>query len=401
MRTKKRTNNRLVQKRKNSKSPAQAKEKRVLGGNISARARRKKSKPATGGFTAPSLLGFKVPSLNAFKIDSTKIFEDECTEAHELDLQLAIPVLYKCLKQHTDFADDKQWEEVPTPAEFMTYLVSEVKKLSKGKSFYFGKLQSESYGLVIYKDYSKYCNMHRLSLEWLLDLKKQNHDMYLTAMCMLSKIAEATQMEVIYTRFNDYFFDCLDAHLIGEDSDRLIVEDVTAYKFRGNGHVYKFHQEFIEAKKLFSIQELQRRIESIRLQSDKQIRFSAWMESGIEVLAKPIQIDRLTTSICVNHNDGEPINAYQMFGMVYSFFDSAFDYEEQYINEHESQFGAEGPFLEEIYLENKKQITPDAEQRLDKLVQFCSHGSEFFDRYYRDNLRKKYEKRQRQIEIEC
>lgn len=390
----------LESKPKNRKNTSARKKAAVSGGNLSARTRRKKSKPTTGGFTSTSLLGFKVPTVSAFRIDNDSVYEGEGTEAHGLNLGLAIPLLYKCLKQNPKFSDDKQWDEVPTQVEFMHYLVDEVKTLAGPKDWYFGKLQNDQVGLVIYSEYPKFCEMNRLSLEWLIDLKKQNYDMYLTAKCMLSKIAEAAQMEVIYTRFNDYFFECMDANLIGEDSDQLIIQDMQAYLFRGSGLVYEFYQEFVKAKEMWSYEGLAKQIETLKLRSDKQIRFANWMQLGLEFLAEPITISELNSSIYKEYNDGEQINVHQMFGMVYSYFDTVFEHEESYINDHESNFGSVGPYIEHIFMPSKKLVKPTALQSLEKLFQFCKAGQEFFDRYYRYSLSKKYDKRRKLI-IEC
>lgn len=302
-----------------------------------------------------------------------------------------VPELFTALKNHPDFKDDKDWQELPSIHRLAKYLVLKVEGLKPKESDW---VIQKHYGggvlLTYYQTLHDYDFDATLSLEWLLRLEEQNPELGIIAITMMAMVARAWKLDVIVNEYTDMALQDPDANKTGDpDDDDRMERELKAYEDKGP--VFKFRDRF---EKLAVISQNKLIIDLMlfmpRNRKEEQIR--DWLVAGVEVIDDPGVIGMyIWEPLDYNSEDcPRPVTAQEMFCYYWSFHDAVYKIATSWIDGTAREGGIVPATVQRTFTSSKKAYPICGKAQLDKLAKFMDLGRNVYAKYYRDFYVEKY-----------
>ncbi len=358
---------------------------------------RKRGAKTSNGPTGNNFSHFLNPdfkSLSIFHIDDGSVFDNG--KYDPANLPAALEYLYKCLKQIKEFKDDKEWKEIPSIAELADYLFSETNRLFKFSEMAEGcRYRSEVTGFWAF-DYDENNKLrlrtykYRYDLEgsyampliWIPELKNYSEGLYDLAMDILSAVAQSWRLDVITNSFNDQIIDDPDAHTCGDETDEELLRDIKNYQ--EDGPAYEMEQEMKRRRFKNNLTELYKRVDAFKFKGMFELEIIAWLDLGVKCLENACSIGLFCPTpddIEDVYNDGDPVDADDMYSFVWCFHDHVFEHADSIINDFAGNCGVIPPIIRTEHFPNK-QPKQAGNDNLQKLKDFLEFGrSVYFDHF--------------------
>lgn len=351
----------------------------VPSSSIPGRSGRAGAKGGAARTIIPPLLNPGFGPVQVFYIDDDSIF-DNCRH-DPATVPTALVSLYKCLKQHPDFKDDKEWKEYPSIPQLADYLLKKAAGLtSKGAVWSFRHDEHDRLSLKYVEEIGSLARTFCLPTEWIPLIKDSNPALYDLIVCVLGKVAVLWDLDIILNGHNEIIRDEADGYKTGEaEEDAKLLRHLKLYE--KGGEAYKFMQSLQKSGRRCSKPSLKARIRKMKYTTPLEKEIGLWLNLAMPAMDNNTSIHNYYINDPETFNDGDPVNANDMFKINWSFHDKVASFEDDFLNDIAGMAGVIGPMKCSEFLADRKPFINDI-TKIQYLADFLERGREiYFDHY--------------------
>lgn len=369
------------------------------GNGLHGRSRGPRALAAAEGSFGAHLLNKPLVEISVFEVDDSCMFDESDygmnyrreTNSRADDVPHAVTLLYKCLRRHPRFKDDKEWPELPSMAELQDYLFKQVRKLCPaGHNWAFTENSQGFARLIFYKEITD--QTHVVPLDWIEEFREENPPLYELIRVMVCKVAMNWGMNFIENPYNENIINEPSEYVmwVGDqdmDAAAIFMRDVKIYQQGGIAYDWMARQAAYGNR--YNVAELEKMILRLFRKTKNPIHRAVlnWLQLGIDCLrakGKASVADYYYTDFH-DMNDGEPINPFDIFEFLWTFTDKVFDLHEQSIEQTSQQGDVIGPMLYLELFPDKTEKSPD-EHPIKSLARFMNAGRKIYMQNYYDDF---------------